>query len=317
MPNRKLTLRSDNDNLLGSESIIFRCCENRGKKMKNGYKFNYKLEEKFYQFRDLRAMLRYCADAYTEKVAFITKVKDRDIEGNKETRYINTTYKDFFDDMNYLGTALVDMGFKGKNVAVIGDNSYHWILAYVTAACGVSVTVPLDKGLQKEELESCINRSRSKVIFYDKKQAKVVDQIMNDKNTDLELAVAMDFTAEGSTTIVDLLERGQQLVVNGDRRYIEAEIDPDGLSFLLFTSGTTAQSKAVMLSHKNLMSCNWGMNCQELFFPDDVNMIILPLHHIYGFSGLLTFLSQGLTNVFCDGLKYITINMSFDTSFPS
>ena len=90
---------------------------------------------------------------------------------------------------------------------------------------------------------------------------------------------------------------------------MDAEIDPDALGFLLFTSGTTQQSKAVMLSHRNFMSCNYGMNCEELFFPDDVNMMILPLHHCYGMSGLLTFLSQGMKNCFSDGLKYITMNM--------
>jgi Long-chain acyl-CoA synthetases (AMP-forming) len=99
------------------------------------------------------------------------------------------------------------------------------------------------------------------------------------------------------------------LVEAGNRDYLDAEIDPDAMNFLLFTSGTTQQSKAVMLSHRNLMSCNYGMNCEEYFTPDDVNMMILPLHHVYGFSGMLTFLSQGMKNVFCDGLKYITINM--------
>jgi long-chain acyl-CoA synthetase len=274
--------------------------------MKNGYKRDYGLENKFYQFRDLREMLRYGSQAYAQKVAFITKTKDKD---TKEVGYIKTTYKDLFEEMGYLGTALINRGFKDKKVAVIGENSYHWILAYITAACGVGVTVPLDKGLQKEELESCINRSGSEVVFYDKKHASLIESILNDGNTGLKLAVTNDFQSEKNVNIADLITEGEELVAEGDRRYLDAEIDPDALGFLLFTSGTTAQSKAVMLSHKNLMSCNWGMNCEELFFDDDVNMIILPLHHIYGFSGLVTFLSQGLTNVFCDGLKYITINM--------
>lgn len=274
--------------------------------MKNGYKKDYQLEKKFYQFRDLREMLRHGAEVYRDKVAFITKVKNKE---TKEVSYINTTYKDMFDEMSFLGTSLIERGFKDQKIAVIGENSYRWVLAYVTAACGVGVTVPLDKGLQKDELESCINRSGAKVVFYDKKQAKTVEEIMKDGNTTLEMAVATNFDSEVGESMDDLIASGETLVESGDKRYTEAEIDPDGLSFLLFTSGTTAQSKAVMLSHKNLMSCNWGMNCEELFFDDDVNMIILPLHHIYGFSGLLTFLSQGMTNVFCDGLKYITINM--------
>ena len=274
--------------------------------MKNGYKNDYQLEKKFYQFRDLREMMKFCSEAYRDKVAFITKLKNKE---TKEVSYINTTYKEVFDDMSFLGTALIDKGFKDKRIAVIGENSYNWILAYITAACGVGVTVPLDKGLQKEELESCINRSEAEVVFYDKKHSKLIEEIYDDGNTTLKMAVSMGYASEKGESLEGLLKEGEALVENGDKRYVEAGIDPDALSFILFTSGTTAQSKAVMLSHKNLMSCNYGMNCEELFFEDDVNMIILPLHHIYGFSGLLTFLSQGLTNVFCDGLKYITINM--------
>ena len=214
-----------------------------------------------------------------------------------------------FETMEYLGTALIEKGYQDKRIAVIGENSYHWCLSYFTAGCGVGVVVPLDKGLQKEELESCLNRSNAEVIFYDKKQAKVIEQIYKDQTTNLSLLIAMDFASQEGENMMNLIDMGQKLVENGDRRYLDAEIDPDALGFLLFTSGTTQQSKAVMLSHRNFMSCNYGMNCEELFFPDDVNMMILPLHHCYGMSGLLTFLSQGMKNCFSDGLKYITMNM--------
>ena len=267
---------------------------------------DYKLEKKFYEFRDLRELLRTSAEKYPDKVAFVTKIKDK---GTKEVNYINTTYANMFETMEYLGTALIEKGYQDKRIAVIGENSYHWCLSYFTAGCGVGVVVPLDKGLQKEELESCLNRSNAEVIFYDKKQAKVIEQIYKDQTTNLSLLIAMDFASQEGENMMNLIDMGQKLVENGDRRYLDAEIDPDALGFLLFTSGTTQQSKAVMLSHRNFMSCNYGMNCEELFFPDDVNMMILPLHHCYGMSGLLTFLSQGMKNCFSDGLKYITMNM--------
>ena len=171
------------------------------------------------------------------------------------------------------------------------------------------MTVPLDKALQKEEIVSCLNRSKAEAIFYDKKSAKMIEEIFAEKSTALSMIVAMDFASETGVLLMDLLDKGQALVESGDRRYLDAEIDPDAMNYLLFTSGTTEQSKAVMLSHRNFMSCNYGMNCEELFFPDDVNMMILPLHHCYGMSGLLTFLSQGMKNCFCDGLKYVSANM--------
>ncbi len=265
---------------------------------------DYHLEKKFYEFRDLRELLKTSAEKYADRVAFVTKIKNK-----KEVNYINTTYAGLFSSMGHLGTALLDRGFGGKRIAVIGENSYNWCLAYFAVACGVGVIVPLDKGLQKEELQSCLDRSSAEAVFYDKKHAAVIEEIAAEGKTKVSLLISMDFESEAAVPMMELLDRGQMLVGQGDRRYLDAEIDPDAMNFLLFTSGTTERSKAVMLSHRNFMSCNYGMNCEELFFPDDVNMMILPLHHCYGMSGLLTFLSQGMKNTFCDGLKYITMNL--------
>lgn len=141
---------------------------------------DYKLEKKFYEFRDLRELLRTSAEKYADKVAFVTKIKDKK---TKEVNYINTTYAKLFETMGYLGTALVERGYQGRRVAVIGDNSYNWCLAYFTASCGVGVTVPLDKALQKEELVSCLQRSDAEVIFYDRKIAKIIEEIYEEKST--------------------------------------------------------------------------------------------------------------------------------------
>ncbi len=274
----------------------------------NGYKKDYHLDEKFIFYRDLREMLKQCARDYGEKTAFITKVKGP----GKEVSYRHTSYTDLYGEMVRLGTALIHRGYQGARLAVVGKNSYPWVLAYITCACGVGVTVPLDAALEEEELTSCLIRSGARVVFYDEKHLPMIRSIMASGRTELEAAVSLDFNNEEddwSSTIESLLREGDRLVKDGDFSFLHGKIDPEAMSFLLFTSGTTQRAKAVMLSHRNLMSCNYGMNCEELFFPDDVNLIILPLHHIYGFSGLVTFLSQGLTNCFCDGLKYIQKNL--------
>lgn len=274
---------------------------------------HYNLEERFKDLNgisDLRELLKISVKKYGDRVAFCTKVKDR---STKKTSYIDTTYKQLFDQMAYLGTALIDKGYKDKRIAVIGENSYAWVLSYLSVACGVGVVVPLDKGLQLDEIENCIIRSNTEIIFCDKKQRKIIDEIYKRGKTNLSLIVALDFEPEepldNIITMERMLEEGKSLINKNDRRYLDAQIDPDAMSFLLFTSGTTSQSKAVMLSHRNYTSCIVGMDFCELFFEDDVNMLILPLHHCYGFAGLLVFLSQGMKNVFCDGLKYISNNM--------
>ena len=276
----------------------------------NGYKKDYGLEKKFFEFTDMRELMEYASKKYADHVAFITKTKRA-----PEPEYKNTTYSEMFREMGYLGTALIDRGLKDAAVAVVGENSYMWVLADMAVACGAGVVVPLDKALQKDELLSCFRRSHARAVFYDKKHAKMLAEIFEEGSSELEQAFAMDGAEVIKDepgrfcSVEDLLEEGRKAVEAGDRSYLDAELDREKMSYLLFTSGTTERSKAVMLSHKNLMSCNYGMNCEELFFPDDVDMMILPLHHIYGFMGLVTFLSQGLTTCFTDGLKYIAKNM--------
>ena len=273
--------------------------------MKNGYRKNYHLERKFHEYTDLRDMLRDCAAKYGDKTAFVTKVRDEE----KKIGYVNTSYRAMLDDVNCLGTALWNRGFGGARIAMIGEGSYRWILSYFTAGCGLGVAVPLDKALPEDELDSLIKRSGATLIFCDRKFCKMVSSIAAREDRDLKLVVGLDFVPEDGVSILDLLDEGRKLLEGGDDRFTSVEIDRDAMSYLLFTSGTTQKSKAVMLSQRNLMSVNYYMNCEELFFPDDVCMLILPLHHIYGMGGTLVFVSQGLKCVFCDGLKYIVANM--------
>ena len=81
-----------------------------------------RLERKFQRFETLRDLLKTSAEKYTDRVAYVTKVKG----SNKEVSYINTTYKMLLNEMNYLGSALWELGYNNSRLAVLGDNSYHW-----------------------------------------------------------------------------------------------------------------------------------------------------------------------------------------------
>jgi len=114
---------------------------------------------------------------------------------------------------------------------------------------------------------------------------------------------------EEFNTIDNLLQRGKQLLDNGDKRYIDATIDEEAVCTIVFTSGTTETSKAALLCHKNYASNIYGMNHMIDFRPTDVNIAFLPFHHTLGSTGLLMMLANGTANVFCDGLRYIQENM--------
>ena len=81
------------------------------------------------------------------------------------------------------------------------------------------------------------------------------------------------------------------------------------MASIIFTSGTTSMSKAVMLSSKNIASEIYNINCAEKVYDTDVNMLFLPLHHTFGSTILLLALADGVTNVFCDGLRHIQENL--------
>ena len=68
-----------------------------------------------------------------------------------------------------LGTKLIEMGLKGKSIAVIGENRYEWGVAYLAIVTGTGVVVPLDKALPENEIESLIIRSEVEAIFLFKK----------------------------------------------------------------------------------------------------------------------------------------------------
>ena len=75
------------------------------------------------------------------------------------------------------GTKLYDMGLKNKRVAIVGRNRYEWVVAHLSNLLGGIVSIPLDKELQVDELESCLERSKADVIVFDEKYTENIEEI--------------------------------------------------------------------------------------------------------------------------------------------
>ena len=108
----------------------------------------------------------------------------------------------------------------------------------------------------------------------------------------------------------DLLADGKREIEKGNKDYINAKIDPYKMSILLFTSGTTSLSKAVMLNQNGIATNIYDMQLVEIFYDTDVNIAFLPFHHIFGSTGMLVMLASGMKTVFPDGLRYIKQNLA-------
>lgn len=215
------------------------------------------------------------------------------------------TFEQLKSDVEALGTCLFSRGLKDINIGLIGENTFPWFLSFLSVVCGGNTAVPFDKGLTKTELETCVSRSHIKVLFYDSKFNGIIDHI-REKHPDITYIC---MTGEESE-LEDMMAEGREKIRGGFRDFLDKEVKEEDVAVYLFTSGTTSESKIVMLTHGNISSNIRDMLGMKIFYPEDVNMAFLPFHHSFGLVGVLVFLSSGADNVFCDGLKYVQKNFA-------
>ena len=254
---------------------------------------------------NLKHMLETSVELFPDNVAFWQKFK-------KGEPYTPITFRQTLEDVNALGTALISRGLKGKKIGVIGENSYFWAVSYLAVACGTGVVVPLDKELSAGELEQLVEQSGVSCVIMSSKYKLTFKDMLDRQVGNLEFLV--DTGAETSMDRVyayrELIAEGVNLISLGDREYLDAEIDPEALGVLLFTSGTTGVSKGVMLSHRNLCSEIMLAPLLIRYTQDDIFFSVLPLHHTYECTcGFLVSLYRGSSIGYCEGLKYIQKNL--------
>ena len=255
------------------------------------------------EFKNIKEIIYNSAKVFSKNIAFIIKHKN----GDKVT-YENKTYKNLLEDINSFGTKLYDLGYKNKRIAVVGRNRYEWVVAHLSNLLGGIVSIPLDKELQVEELESCLVRSKADVVVFDEKYIENIEEIKRRNNTNLKEYICMSKN-ENYKDFWTLLKDGKNLLKKGKKEYVNAKIDPYKMAILLFTSGTTSKSKAVMLSQNNIASNVYAMLLVEDFRPTDVNLAFLPFHHIFGSTEMIVMLACGIATAFPDGLRYVAQNL--------
>ena len=263
-------------------------------------------KEKFREatrFENIKEIIYNSVKLYPNHVAFVTKIiKDKGVE------YKNTTYKKLLDEINALGTALYNLKLKGKRIAICGRNRYEWALSHLSCLLGGMVSVPLDKELQVDELEDSLVRSEAEAIIFDEKYEDKIKKIIENGKTKIKEFICMS-KLNGFKNLLDLLEEGKKIIKGGNRDYLDYEVDSKGMSILLFTSGTTSKSKAVMLSQYGIATNIYDMQLVENITDKDVNIAFLPYHHIFGSTAMLVMLACGVKTVFTDGLRYIQKNL--------
>lgn len=257
---------------------------------------------------DFRELLNRSAKKYPDHVAYEFKEN----LGKKDQKIVKKTYKEVKEEVEALGSSLLNFGLEGKKIALIGNNRYEWCESYFAVTTSNMVVVPLDKALPNGEIKSLIERSKADAVIYENKYSEVFEEIKGSGNSSLKFYINMDLKNDenGILSFRKLVDDGKKLIKNKKSKYQKIKIDNTKMSVLIFTSGTTNTAKGVMLSQKNITSNIASMARMSKMYDNDVLLSFLPLHHT--FECTITFLYgwySGATVAFCDGLKYIAKNL--------
>jgi len=226
------------------------------------------------EIKNLKELVNKCADTFGEKTAFMFE---------REKEEVCISYSQFKSDVDALGTAFYDMGIQNAKIAVIGENSYEWILSYFATVNSGNVIVPLDKELPASDIKNIIDDAGVIALVFSDNYSDI-SRYLCENNIKIQHYININ-------SIPKLLESGEALCRNGSKYIIEFEVNNNILATLSYTSGTTGNAKGVMLSHKNLAS-DIVASCRNVFFPKH-SILVLPLHHASGFTGLLCMLVYG------------------------
>ena len=266
-----------------------------------------KYKDQLYEMReitDLRDMIRSSAELFSDDPAFL--VKEVPAGG-----YVPITYRTLRSDIDCLGTYFAKAGLKGKKIAIIGENSYQWVVAYLAAVNGMSIAVPLDKELPSHEIHNLMVRAEvDAILFSAKAEDRTLDALEGIDGVDLRIrmnGVSVDPEVKNWETV---MEEGRNALLDGCHQYLDVEIDPDAMCALLFTSGTTGTSKGVMLSHRNIAANVYNMSKYVKIRRPGVGLSVLPMHHTYELTcHVFTGLYQGMAIAICQGLRYVQQNL--------
>ena len=213
------------------------------------------------------------------------------------------TYENFGKLVEKLKNSLINMGLNDKKIAIISENRYEWEVSFFAVIGCNSIFVPIDKSWSQTEIENVINKAEVEAVFCSKKYEQILYKV---KAGNEYLKYIISFDSENEDSFKDLIKKGQEDVLTSNNKLTLKETNKNETCLILFTSGTTSTSKAVMLSHNNI--CSDIINVSQIFDlkESDIVLSVLPLNHVFeGVFGFLISLYKGCERIFCNELDEI------------
>ncbi len=249
----------------------------------------------------LKELIDYTEQQHSERPAFNLR--------NKDGVYYEVTYKKFRHDVYYLGNSLIKDGFSRSHIALVGANSYKWIVTYFSVVASNNVIVPIDKELTTDNMLDILRDSDSVMVVGDKKYIKALSEKKDELPEGFKFCCFDELDMENIISYDKYFEAGRQAYKDGVKSLNDVTLDKDEVSAILFTSGTTGVSKGVCLSQYNICFDVTSVASVIGIHKTDRTLSVLPIHHTYECTVTLVSLLCGACISFCRGLRYILQDM--------
>ncbi len=196
-------------------------------------------------------------------------------------------YGDFHERILALATRLHNEGIaKGDRIAILGENSHKWGIAYLAIVRLGAIAVPILPDLPESDVHHILNEMQVKALFTTQKQIEKIYELrkklqgpiitLDDHNAEVNVFTVTPFSAYLEEALVSFRENPENPVFS--------PVGENDLAAILYTSGTSGYSKAVMLTHKNLTANAYAASSLKEIAPGSVWLSILPMSHTYEFT---------------------------------
>lgn len=179
----------------------------------------------------------------------------------------SVTYREYLDDVLSVGKYLSECYNGRSHIAILGENSYQWLVIFMATVMSGNVVVPLDKELDAAEIGGLLTHSNSQICVYSDTYSDITERLSGDCSvTFLSMRAAAEAQKSGSAD--DTIPKEWR------------DTDKHNAAAIFYTSGTSGKSKGVMLSQENMMA-DINFACKNFFLSGDT-LAVLPFHHAFG-----------------------------------
>lgn len=256
---------------------------------------NLQLHEKL-DFTNVRELIEYAGETHADRIAY-------SFRRTPKAEITRIKFSSLRDDVRALACELAQLGCSGKHCIIIGKFSYDWVLTYYAVLSIGGVVVPLDPEWQAEDLADTAQKANASFLFCDEDIMEKAEHIASLVELEAEPVYLAAKTAERNLRAA--MRAGKLKYELDPDPYYHAEIDPDALALLVFTSGTTGKGKGVMLSQRAVLS---DMTSVIPYIDFGLKTVgVLPPHHTFGSSVMIIGHTIIGAEIFISGgLRYIT-----------